>query len=209
MGIPLGCCLNPLLYILFTQIQHQQYPQVCRQHNESAYRRKILDLSTLCQNTNLTLKVRKNRGAYIPVNITGSPVEIISSFRYQTRNLYPQTPAASSERHSNVCPFLGDIRLCVVNLHTRECPDWEHRSVVWLSEHKQPYNLSENCIRNHYLLTQKQDESPVYNYGLLSLHRLVHPQIKHLHSITKQCFFPQNCCWLGMSLFFLTNLCKL
>ncbi|KAI5109292.1 gastrula zinc finger protein XlCGF28.1-like, partial [Silurus meridionalis] len=106
-GIPQGCVLSPLLYSLFTHdcaplhnsnifIKYADDTTGVGQidnNDESAYREEIRNLAAWCANNNLTLNATKtkelivdfrksNSRRHLPVNINGTEVERVSSFKF-------------------------------------------------------------------------------------------------------------------------------
>ncbi|KAI5608791.1 gastrula zinc finger protein XlCGF28.1-like, partial [Silurus asotus] len=106
-GMPQGCVLSPLLYSLFTHdcaplynsnifIKYADDTTVVGQienNDESAHREEIRNLAAWCTTNNLTLNATKtkglivdfrksNSGRHLPVNINGTEVEQVSSFKF-------------------------------------------------------------------------------------------------------------------------------
>ncbi|KAI5610553.1 gastrula zinc finger protein XlCGF28.1-like [Silurus asotus] len=97
-GIPQGCVLSPLLYSLFTHdcaplynsnifIKYADDTTVVGQienNDKSAYREEIRNLSLNTTKTKeLIVDFRKsNSGRHLPVNINGTEVERVSSFKF-------------------------------------------------------------------------------------------------------------------------------
>ncbi|KAI5619386.1 gastrula zinc finger protein XlCGF28.1-like [Silurus asotus] len=106
-GIPQGCVLSPLLYSLFTHnfaplynssifIKYADDTTVVGQidnNDESAYKEEICNLAAWCASNNLTLNATKtkdlivdfrksNSRRHLPVNINGTEVERVSSFKF-------------------------------------------------------------------------------------------------------------------------------
>ena len=101
-GAPQGCVLSPLLYFLFTVTLHDTNSIIkfaddttvvgaITNNDKLAYREEVRELVLWCQDNNLSVNIsktkelfidfRKQRREHAPIQIKGTAVERVSSFK--------------------------------------------------------------------------------------------------------------------------------
>ena len=131
-GAPKGCVLSPLLYSLFTHDcvgKHDSNTIIkfaddttvvglITDKDETAYRKEVRDLAEWCQDNNLSLNVcmikelivdyRKRRDEQAPINIDGTEVERVESFKFLGVHI---TNKLSSSKHTKTVVKRGQQHL--------------------------------------------------------------------------------------------------
>lgn len=129
-------------------------------------RREILNLSICCHNNHLALNDNKTkelivdfRGADIPVTMNSSPVEIISSFRFQGVKLsdflsWPLIIRSILKKAQQCLLFLRRPQKFGANtgsiLNFYQYSTWSVLTASWYPEHTKSHSEhSENHFKNH------------------------------------------------------------
>ncbi len=159
-----GCVLNPLLYSLYTHDFGATFDSntvvkfaddtavlgLITHYNEKAYLKEVKGLTHWCQDNNFLLNISKTKELivdfgkkqgrnYAPLNINGSSVERVDSFKYLGVHVWGaaywlcgeegKAETVSPQTLEEILDIPSDTEEFLL-LHHRERPDGEHHCLV-------------------------------------------------------------------------------